>query len=150
MSNRFDLKNLLPHLGAFALFLALAALFFYPQLQGRVLQQGDILSGKGMSHEVRQYYQETGEISYWTDAMFGGMPTYQIWYPKSMNLLRNADKVIKAWIAYPIGIFFGLMVVLYLSLLAFGTDRRIAMIIAPAFGFSIYLLLIEAVATIPN
>ncbi|MCB0657194.1 MAG: hypothetical protein KDC57_13710 [Saprospiraceae bacterium] len=145
MSNRFDLKNLLPHLGAFALFLALATFYFYPQLQGKVLQQGDILSGIGMSHEVQKYYEETGNISYWTDAMFGGMPTYQMWYPKSMNLFRTADKLIKAWISYPIGMFLGLMVVLYLSMLAFRVDRRVSLIMAPAFAFSIYfLLLIDA------
>ena len=145
MSKSFDFKKLLPHLGAFAVFLALTVFYFYPQLQGKVLRQSDIISGQGMSHEVKQYYEETGEISYWTDAMFGGMPTYQLWYPKSQNLLNGVDKLVKAWIRYPIGIFLGLMVILYLSLLAFGIDRRVALVLAPAFGFSIYfLLLVEA------
>lgn len=150
MSKSFDFKNLLPHLGAFAVFLALTVFYFYPQLQGKVLRQSDVISNQGMSQEVKQYYEETGEVSYWTDAMFGGMPTYMIWFPKSMNLLNGVDKLVKAWIRYPIGIFLGLMVILYLSLLAFGIDRRVALILAPTFGFSIYFYSSWRLGTTPS
>lgn len=36
-----------------------------------------------MAHEAKQYFEKTGKVTYWTNAMFGGMPTYQIYVPQT-------------------------------------------------------------------
>ena len=72
------LKRILPHAAAILTFFVLTAIYFLPQLQGKVVQQSDNIQYLGMSQEVREYYEETGNSSLWTNSMFGGMPTYQI------------------------------------------------------------------------
>ena len=43
--------KLIQPLMAAAVFLLLSVMYFLPQLQGKVLQQSDILSVRGMNHE---------------------------------------------------------------------------------------------------
>ena len=55
----------------------------------KVVEQSDILQGKGMIKEVTDYHDKTGDFTLWTNAMFGGMPTYQISSPQNSNLIRK-------------------------------------------------------------
>ena len=63
-----------------ALLLAVVAIFFfYPDdVQGRVLQQSDMQQGLANGHEGQLWKEQTGEQPRWTNALFSGMPTYQI------------------------------------------------------------------------
>ena len=53
---------------------------FVPQvLQGKIVNQSDISGYVGMSHEMNTWNKEHPEDpTYWTDSMFGGMPTTAI------------------------------------------------------------------------
>ncbi|MEY5042925.1 MAG: hypothetical protein RJA19_152 [Bacteroidota bacterium] len=66
------------HVLALLLFGVLAEQFYSPYHEGWALRQGDLIGFSGMSKEVTDHKILTGEHAYWTDAMFGGMPTYQI------------------------------------------------------------------------
>ena len=56
-----------------------AWLMFYPSdVNGDVLQQHDVMQGVANGQEGVLHEQQTGEITRWTDALFGGMPTFQI------------------------------------------------------------------------
>lgn len=66
------------HVLALLLFGVLAEQFYSPYHEGWALRQGDLIGFSGMSKEVADHKILTGEHAYWTDAMFGGMPTYQI------------------------------------------------------------------------
>ena len=59
--------------------LIIAALaYFHPVLQGKVIQQSDIVQYTGMAKEQNDFRKRTGEEPYWTNSAFGGMPTFQL------------------------------------------------------------------------
>ncbi len=96
MSN-FDFKTaILPHLLAIIVFGAISYAYFNPLLQGKELTQHDKVQSKGMMQEMRQYQEETGEVTLWTNSMFGGMPTFQIWGYYPSNLLTPIIQGVKA------------------------------------------------------
>lgn len=66
-------------LGVVALFLALSYGFVPQVLDGKVVNQSDISAYVGMSHEMNAWNAaHPDNPTYWTDAMFGGMPTTAI------------------------------------------------------------------------
>ena len=70
------LSSLKEHGIAIALFVILTCLFCYPIFQGKVLQSHDNLSWQYMSQESKAWYETHGGPIYWSNSMFGGMPTY--------------------------------------------------------------------------
>ena len=86
------LKKCLPDVLAVLLFAVLAFTYFFPaDIEGRILYRHDASAGRGAGQEGIEYLQKTGERSRWTNALFGGMPTYQM-APSygSTNLLTKA------------------------------------------------------------
>ncbi|MEE3376750.1 MAG: hypothetical protein VZR22_08640, partial [Candidatus Cryptobacteroides sp.] len=72
-------KNILIALGAVALFLALSYGFVPQVLDGKIVNQSDISGFVGMSHEMSEWNAaHPDNPTYWTDSMFGGMPTTAI------------------------------------------------------------------------
>ena len=51
---------------------AISWAFFPTVLQGDVLHQHDVLQGIANGQEGVEFQQQTGEITRWTDALFGG------------------------------------------------------------------------------
>lgn len=64
--------------GIIALFILLAFIYFSPQLAGMKINASDNSTWLGMSQEIRNYEEKTGEQTLWTNSMFGGMPAYLI------------------------------------------------------------------------
>ena len=81
MSNR--LKRILPY-ALIVLFFIVIAYAFVPQvLGGKIVNQSDISGYVGMSHEMNEWNKShPDDPAYWTDAMFGGMPTTTISAPR--------------------------------------------------------------------
>lgn len=129
-------KTILPHLTAVLIFLGLSVAYFYPQLQGKSLNQSDITQHKGMAKEYQDYKEETGTITLWTNSMFGGMPTYQIILVKSGNLFYPLNKVLTLSIKEPIGRFFVGMLSFYLLMVCLGVKPWVSIIGAIAFGLT--------------
>ena len=72
-------KNILIALGVVALFLALSYGFVPQVLDGKIVNQSDISGFVGMSHEMSEWNAaHPDNPTYWTDSMFGGMPTTAI------------------------------------------------------------------------
>ena len=66
-------------LGIVAFFLVLAYGFVPGVLSGKIVNQSDISGYVGMSHEMSQWNAaHPDDPTYWTDSMFGGMPTTAI------------------------------------------------------------------------
>ncbi len=80
-------KYLGPYLIAASILVGINLVFFSPELSGKVLFQSDIINNKGMAREAMTHFEKTGRPTYWTNAMFGGMPTYQIYVPQTRNSL---------------------------------------------------------------
>lgn len=130
---------------AILLMLVACAAFFSPQLEGKVVPSGDIISNKGMAKEVISYQEETGKRSLWTNSMFGGMPTYQITSSDRGNLLRYVENVLHLGISRPISYFFALMLGLFFLLRVMGVGTWLSLIGAITFGLSAnHLTLFEA------
>lgn len=135
-----------PHLYALLLFLGVSLVYFYPQLQGEVINQDDIAAGIGMTKEIKDYEAKTGKTSLWTDAMFGGMPTYQISSPQKSNLIRRfVEPFFQLKISHPISWFFVSAVCAYILLIVMGLESWLAITGALMFSFTTnQLLLYEA------
>lgn len=132
----FDIKQLIPHIVSFAAILLVSILYFLPQFQGKKLTQSDTISYTAISHEAKEYQKETGEAALWTDAIFGGMPTYQISAPQQNNYFRYAEKVMSLGLERPTGYFVMGMFGFYLLLWLMGVGPWLSLLGALLFGLS--------------
>src|SRR3569832_1185785 len=67
-----------PHLAAIGIFLVISVVYCKPALEGKVLQQSDILHWKGMAQQSLEYKEKNGHFLLWIFSAFSGMPAYQI------------------------------------------------------------------------
>jgi len=76
-------------------FVIVALAYFHPVLQGKVIEQSDIVQFTGMAKEQNDFRKKTGEEPYWTNGAFGGMPTYQLgaYYPH--DYVKKLDRIIR-------------------------------------------------------
>lgn len=133
------------HLGVLIAFLIVAAIYFSPQLQGKVLPQSDIVQYEGMARESKVFEEKTGKKMLWTNAMFGGMPTYQINTVDSGNQLRKVETIALLGMDVPMGRFFVAMVCFYILMVVLGINPILSAIGSIAFGFTTNnLILLEA------
>lgn len=125
-------------------FAAISVFYFSPDVfEGKTLYQGDITTGYANGREISNFKKETGEETLWTNVLFGGMPTYQIYVNhSSSSFLNTVQKVLYLQIPYPANILFVMLLGAFLLFLAIGTDIRIAAIGAIAYTFSSYFLII--------
>jgi hypothetical protein len=72
----------------------------------------------------------------WTNAMFCGMPTYQIAVKHNSNWLTYVDQALKLGLPRPVGILFISMLGFYILTLCLRVNPWIGIIGALAFGFS--------------
>ncbi len=79
MDQKKLLKNIGIGLGAIVLFLLLSYGYVPQVLDGKIVNQSDISGYMGMSHEMSEWNAaHPDDPTYWTDSMFGGMPTTAI------------------------------------------------------------------------
>ena len=127
---------------ALAAFLLVSALYFAPQFRGEVLPQHDVLQYEGMSRDIYQTREATGEDPQWTGGMFSGMPAYLINVAYPAQLVKNTVGRITRLIDTPAGFLFFAMVSMWLMLLVCGVDPWVGIVPALAYGLSTYFLLI--------
>ena len=76
------LRKTLPYAIIVVGFVVIAYAYAPQVLQGKVVDQSDISSWKGMSHEILEWNEEhPDDPALWTGSMFGGMPATQISVP---------------------------------------------------------------------
>lgn len=88
-------KNLLYILGSIIFFALVALIYCAPVLSGKSIIQPDIINYRGSAEEMLTYQEQTNEHVYWSNAMFGGMPTYQTGAQYDFDLIKGIDKVIR-------------------------------------------------------
>jgi len=135
-------KSLLPYLGAIIIFIVLSLTFMYPLLEGKVLKQDDIKRHKGMSKEVVDYRESTGEEALWTNSMFSGMPAYQISVKYKANLLRFVDKAISMGLPRIAGFLFLYMIGFFILLKTLRINTFLSIFGSIVFAFSSYFIII--------
>ena len=138
------MKRLLPDILVIAAFALLSFAYFFPaDTEGRILFQHDTEAGAGAGHEAQQYHDRTGERTRWTNAMFGGMPTYQI-SPSydSTRPLSWAQRVYQLFLPNYVYLTFIMMLGFYILLRAFGIPAWYAGIGGVLWGFSSYFFIL--------
>lgn len=76
------LRKALPYVLIVVGFVVIAYAYAPQVLQGKVVNQADISSWKGMSHEIVEWNEgHPDDPALWTGSMFGGMPATQISVP---------------------------------------------------------------------
>lgn len=68
----------LPYVVAIVVFALISCIYCAPVFQGKELYAGDNVRFKEAVHESSEFYESTGESTWWTGSMFAGMPNYQI------------------------------------------------------------------------
>jgi hypothetical protein len=139
-------KKCLPDLLAVLLFAVLAFAYFFPaDIEGRILYRHDASAGRGAGQEGTEYLQKTGERSRWTNALFGGMPTYQM-APSygSTNLLSKVVSAYHLWLPENVWFVFAYLLGFYILLRAFDFRQYLAALGAIIWAFSTYFLIIIA------
>ncbi len=130
---------------AIAAFLLVSIAYFAPQLQGKVIRQGDIDAFKAASKEIRDYNDTHTDQALWTNSMFGGMPAYQISMPTSGNKIKFVEKVFNLFLGRPIGYFIAMMIGFYIMCITFGMRPLVALVGSIAFGLTVnHFVLFEA------
>jgi len=138
------IKEFLPHLVVLLLFVIVSLAYFSPVLQGKTIFQNDIAQYTGMAKQQNDFRKATGEEAYWTDAAFGGMPTYQLGAKYPHNYIKKLDKVLR-FLPRPADYLFLYFIGMYVLLLVLKIDFKLAFLGALAFGFSAYLIIILGV-----
>ena len=140
------LKKCLPDVLAVLLFAVLAFAYFFPaDIEGRILYRHDASAGRGAGQEGIEYLQKTGERSRWTNALFGGMPTYQM-APSygSTDLLAKAVNAYHLWLPENVWFVFAYLLGFYILLRAFDFRQHLAALGSIIWAFSTYFLIIIA------
>lgn len=139
-------KLWLPDVLAVVLFAVISFAYFFPaDIEGRILFRHDSSAGRGAGEEVSQYHQRTGEQSRWTNALFGGMPTYQI-APSydSTQPLAKVEKAYHLWLPENVWYVFVYLLGFYILLRAFDFRWYLAMLGGIVWAFSSYFFIIIA------
>ena len=140
------LKKSLPDVVAILLFVVISFAYFFPAVtEGRILAQHDAVAGIGSGQESKEYLEKTGERTRWTNAIFGGMPTYQM-SPSydSTATLSFLEKVFHLYLPSYVGYIFALLLGFYILLRAFNFKVWMAALGAVIWAFSSYFFIILA------
>jgi hypothetical protein len=140
----FSFKRILPHILVLLGFVVLSLAYFSPVLQGKKINQSDIMHYIGMAQQQKEFAKETGEETYWTNSAFGGMPTYQLGAKYPHNYIKKLDLTLR-FLPRPADYLFLYFIGFYILLLSLKVDYKLAALGSLAFGFSTYLIIILGV-----
>ncbi|MBC7744424.1 MAG: YfhO family protein [Flavobacterium sp.] len=133
------------HLAITGIFIALSFIYFSPVLKGLALPQYDVLQAQAMQKEIMKVKAETGTAPLWTNAMFGGMPAYQIWAQYPGNITTYIISFFKTVFPNPVDTVLLYLLGAYLLFSVLRIKPWLAAAGAIAFAFSSYnFIIIEA------
>ena len=136
------INNLKSHALVITLFALISFAYFSPLLEGKRIDGHDVKTWIGMSKEISDFREKTGDEALWTNSLFSGMPAYQISVRYSSNLVKYVDKVISLGFPRPANLLFLYLLGFYLLLVSLNVDYRIAALGAFAYAFSSYFFII--------
>ena len=141
-----NLKIWLPDILAVVLFAVISFAYFFPaDIEGRILYRHDSSAGRGAGQEATEYQQRTGERTRWTNALFSGMPNYQL-APSynSTSTLQKVEKAYHLWLPENVWFVFAYLLGFYILLRAFDFRQYLAALGAVVWAFSSYFFIIIA------
>ena len=139
-------KRILPDVIAVLVFAVISFAYFCPAVtEGRILSQHDSVAGIGAGQESKEYMEQTGERTRWTNSIFGGMPTYQM-SPSydSTDWLKGVENLYHLYLPTYVWYVFVMLLGFYILLRAFDFKVWMAGLGAIIWAFSSYFFIIIA------
>ncbi|QDP84382.1 YfhO family protein [Chryseobacterium sp. SNU WT5] len=130
-------KNLIFIIGSLVVFVLLAVIYANPVLTGKQLFQHDIVQYKGGAKELLDYRAQNSKETYWSDSMFGGMPTYQMGSQFRGDVIKSIDDLLN-FLPKPANYIFLLFSGFFLLGLVVVKNWKYALLGATFFGLSTY------------
>ncbi len=130
------MKKALPHFVAVGVILIAMFFYFQPFFGGKVLKQYDVSQWRATYEETSKFETQTGERTYWTNSIFGGMPNYLIGASYTGNWTNTIYFEFQQVFKHPTDTVFLLFICFYIMLLVFEVNAWLAIIGALAFAFS--------------
>jgi hypothetical protein len=142
------MKILLTKITPFALaiisFIIISLAYFSPVLEGKKIFQNDIKHFTGMAKEVNDFRKEKDSEPYWTNAAFGGMPTYNLSSKYPNNYIKKLDSLLR-FLPRPADYLFLYFLSFFILLTVLKVEYKLAILGSLAFGFSTYYIIILGV-----
>lgn len=142
------INKYLPYVIAIICFLFIAIGYCYPLLEGKVLNQADMINTLAMQKESHDFYAENGYYPWWTNSLFSGMPTFQIGgTTTSSTVMANISNVLRLFFSgelLPIGLIIGYLIGFFVLLRAFDVNKWMSIVGSIAISFSSYFFIILA------
>lgn len=130
-------------------FFVVSLVYFAPAvLEGKDIFQPDVAGASGTAQDVRDYHQATGETSYWTNSLFGGMPMYQISpsYP-SLGIMKGLQDLLT--LQWPLNLLpsyswllFAMLVGFFIFMRSLAVGRLASALGAVMWTFSSYFVIL--------
>lgn len=136
-------KKFIPTILAIVGFVVISFLYASPLLQGKRLGLHDIQMASAAAKELNDFHKQTGDWGWWTNSMFGGMPSYMIvgGYPNSWSSWLGATLL--DIFPVPANVLIALMIGFYVLMRVLNVNRWLSFFgsVAYAFGTSAFLFL---------
>ena len=121
---------------AIVTFFVLTLVYFSPVLDGKQLTGPDTESWEGMAQEMMAWDEaHPDDPTSWTDAMFGGMPTYQIGTHQKPDVVGAVANNTLYWMPTVVFTMFVYLFGAYLMLLCLGLNPWLSLAMSVGFCF---------------
>lgn len=135
--NSFSWKKIIPHVIAIVVFLVVALVYCSPALEGKVLQQTDIVHWKGMAQDGFNYKAAHGHFPLWNTHLFSGMPNYQVTM-ETKSLLPDFGRLLQFYLPKPASYFFVACLCFYILGMAYSVNVFAAILGSLGFAYATY------------
>ena len=135
----FNIKSLIPHGIAVAVFLIVTVIFCKPALEsGVVAQQSDVTAVQSMKHQSEQYREIHGVYPLWITSMFCGMPAYNIIFDGPVSPFAYINQAFQLWLPKPLNFFFLCCISFYIFCLCIKVRPYTGIFASLAFAYATY------------
>ncbi len=140
-----NVKKLLPHIIAIAVFLLVTVIFCKPALEpGVAMQQSDYTQADGMKRQSNLYREAHGVYPLWVTSSFAGMPAYNIMYEGAYSPLYTVDHFFQLWLPKPLNFFFLSCICFYFLCMCLCIKPYVGILGSLAFAFSSFSPILAA------
>ncbi len=138
-------KKFIPTLVAIIGFVVISFMYASPLLQGKRLTMHDTQMAAASAKEVNDFHAQTGEWAWWTNSMFGGMPSFMIAGDYDNSLSTKIGSFLIGIFPTPANVLILLMLGFFVLMRVLKVNHWLAFFGSVAYAFNTYnLLFLEA------